>query len=267
MKYYRDNNEIMAKYKLVTKKEPEKKLLISLKKKAGRSNSGRITVRHRGGGVKRLYRIVDFGQEKLGIPAKVVALEYDPYRTAFLMLLEYADGEKRYQIAPYGIQVGDEIICEEKTEIKIGNRMRLKSIPVGTIVYNIEIEPNRGGKMVRGAGTGAKVLALEGKYVHLEMPSKEIRKVSQECFASIGQVSHPEKRFEKVGKAGGRRLKGWRPTVRGSAMNPPDHPHGGGEGKSPIGLKYPKTPWGKPARGVNTRKRNWTDKFIIKRRK
>ncbi len=255
------------KYKLLTKKEPEKKLLLFLKKRAGRAHSGRITVRHRGGGVKRLYRIVDFGQEKLGMPAKVLALEYDPYRTAFIMLLEYPDKEKRYQIAPQGIKIGDEIICHDKAEVKVGNRMKLKNIPVGTIVYNIEIEPGKGGKMVRGAGTGAKVLALEGKFVHLEMPSKEIRKVFQECFASIGQVSHPEKRFEKIKKAGRRRLKGWRPTVRGSAMIPPSHPHGGGEGKAPIGLKYPKTPWGKPALGVKTRRKKWTEKLIIKRRK
>lgn len=251
---------------LLTKKEPEKKLLLSLKKNAGRSRSGRITVRHRGGGVKRLYRIVDFGQEKLGTPAKVIALEYDPNRTAFLMLLEYQDGEKRYQIAPHDIKIGDEIICSEETEIKIGNRMKLKNIPVGTMVYNIEIQPGQGGRLVRSAGTAAKVLAQEEKFTHLEMPSKEVRKIFSECFASIGQVSHPTKRFEKIGKAGRRRLKGWRPTVRGGAMIPPDHPHGGGEGKTPIGLKHPKTPWGKPALGVKTRKRKNTDKYIIKRR-
>lgn len=254
------------KYKLLTKKKPEKRLLKYLKKRAGRARSGRITVRHRGGGAKRLYRIVDFGQEKLGIPAKVIALEYDPNRTAFLMLLEYSDGEKRYQLAPHEIKIGDEIICDEKAEIKIGNRMKLKNIPIGTMVYNVEIQPGKGGKLIRSAGTSAKVLAQEGNFTHLEMPSKEIRKISQECFATIGQVSHPEKRFEKIGKAGRKRLKGWRPAVRGSAMVPPDHPHGGGEGKAPIGLKYPKTPWGKPALGVKTRKRKWTDKLIIKRR-
>lgn len=253
--------------KLLTKKEPEKRLVLAFKKRAGRAKSGRITVRHRGGGVKRLYRIVDFGQAKLGIPAKVIALEYDPYRTAFLMLLEYPDREKRYQISPQDLKVGDEIICEEKAEIKIGNRMKLKNIPVGTMVYNVEIEPGKGGKLVRGAGTGAKILAQEEKLTHLEMPSGEIRKISNECFASIGIVSHPEHRYKVIGKAGRKRLKGKRPAVRGTAMIPPAHPHGGGEGRAPIGLKYPKTPWGKPALGVKTRKREWTDRFIIQRRK
>jgi large subunit ribosomal protein L2 len=252
---------------LLTKKEPEKKLLKPLKKKAGRNSSGKITVRHRGGGVKRLYRIVDFGQEKLGIPGKVVALEYDPNRTAYLALIEYEGGEKRYVLAPHQIQVGDQIICAEKAEIKIGNRMKLKNIPVGTQVFNIELEPGKGGKIVRSAGTSAKILANEDGFCHLEMPSGEIRKVFWDCFATIGQVSHPEKRFEKIGKAGRKRLKGWRPEVRGTAMTPPSHPHGGGEGKCPIGLKYPKTPWGKPALGVKTRKKKWTDKLIIKRRK
>jgi len=252
---------------ILTKKEPEKRLLLAFKKRAGRAKSGRITVRHRGGGVKRLYRIIDFGQEKLGIRAKVIALEYDPYRTAFIALLEYPDKEKRYQIAPQNLKVGDEIICAEKTEIKPGNRMKLKNIPVGTQVFNIEIEPGKGGKMVRGAGTAAKVIAQEEKLTHLEMPSGEIRKVFKECFASIGIVSHPEHRYEIIGKAGRVRLKGKRPAVRGIAMIPPAHPHGGGEGKAPIGLKYPKTPWGKPAFGVKTRKRRWTEKFIIQRRK
>jgi large subunit ribosomal protein L2 len=217
--------------------------------------------------VKRLYRIVNFGEEKLGISAKVISLEYDPYRTAYIALLEYQDGEKRYILAPDGLKIGDEIICAEKAEVKIGNRMKLKNIPVGTLVFNIELEPLRGGKLVRSAGGSARVLALEEGFCHLKMPSTEIRKVSQECYATIGQVSHPEKRFEKIGKAGRKRLKGWRPTVRGTAMNPPDHPHGGGEGKTPAGLKHPKTPWGKPAKGVKTRKKKWTDRFIIKRRK
>jgi len=253
--------------KILTKKKPEKKLLLPLKKKAGRGVSGRITIRHRGGGVKRLYRLIDFGQEKLGVAGKVIALEYDPNRTAYIALIEYADGEKRYILAPKDLKIGDEITCQETAQIKIGNRMKLINVPVGTPVYNIELEPGRGGKIVRSAGTSAKVLAQEPPYTHLEMPSKEIRKVSQQCFASIGQVSHPEKRFEIIGKAGRRRLKGWRPTVRGTAMIPPSHPHGGGEGKTPIGLKHPKTPWGKPAKGVKTRKKKWTEKLIIKRRK
>jgi len=254
--------------KILTKKEPEKNLLLFIKNKAGRNNSGRITVRHRGGGAKRLYRIIEFGQKKKGMPANVVAFEYDPYRTAFIMLLEYEDGEKQYQLAPQGLNIGDYIICDEKTEIKIGNRMKLKNIPVGMMVYNIELEPDRGGKLVRSAGTAAKVLAQEGKYVNLEMPSSEIRKVLKECYASIGVVSFPEWRYIDIGKAGKSRLRRRRPAVRGSAMNPVDHPHGGGEGRSPIGLKHPKTPWGKPALGVKTRKRKkWTNKYIIQRRK
>lgn len=252
---------------ILTKKEPEKKLLKFLKERAGRARSGRITVRHRGGGVKRLYRVVDFGQEKLNTPAKVIALEYDPYRTALLALIEYKDGEKRYIIAPQNLKVGQEIIAAEKAEVKIGNRMKLKNIPVGTMVYNIEIEPGRGGKIVRGAGSGAKILAQEGKYTHLEMPSGEIRKILQESFASVGMVSHPEHRYEILKKAGQVRYLRRRPTVRGAAMNPPDHPHGGGEGKTSIGMSQPKTPWGKPARGVKTRKKKWTDKLIIQRRK
>jgi len=254
--------------KILTKKEPEKKLLMSFKKRAGRSRTGEITIRRRGGGAKRLYRIVDFGQEKVGVPAKVLALEYDPYRTAFIALLEYQDGEKRYILAPQNLKVGDEILIAEKTELKMGNRMKLKNIPPGTLVYNVEIRPGGGGKLIRGAGTTAKILAHEGGFTHIEMPSKEVRKIPEECFASIGNVSHPEHRFEVLGKAGKTRYLRRRPKVRGAAMNPMDHPHGGrGGGKRPIGLKHPKTPWGKPARGVKTRKRKHTDKYIIKRRK
>ncbi|PIW90068.1 MAG: 50S ribosomal protein L2 [Candidatus Nealsonbacteria bacterium CG_4_8_14_3_um_filter_40_11] len=276
--------KIQKSKSILTKKEPERRWLLALKSKAGRTASGRITVRHRGGGVKRLYRVADFGQDKLGVVGKVIALEYDPYRTAYLVLVEYQDGdrrdksllpprsttvglgEKRYILAPYQLNVGDEIICNEAAEIKIGNRMKLKNIPVGTQVYNIELEPGKGGKMARSAGSTAKVLAREAGLTHLAMPSGEIRKVPQECFASIGQVSRPEHRFITIGKAGRVRLKGRRPQVRGTAMNPCDHPHGGGEGKTPIGLKYPKTPWGKPALGVKTRKKKWTDKYIVKRR-
>jgi large subunit ribosomal protein L2 len=253
---------------ILTKKEPEKKLLLAFKKRAGRSRSGEVTVRHRGGGAKRLYRIVDFGQEKINLLGKVIALEYDPFRTAYIALVEYQNGEKRYILAPQDLKVGDEILIAEKTELRPGNRMKLKNIPPGTIIYNIEILPGQGGKLVRGAGTGAKVLAREGGYVQIEMPSKEIRKIPEECFASIGSVSHPEHRFEVIGKAGRVRHLRKRPVVRGAAMNPMDHPHGGrGGGKRPIGLKYPKTPWGKPARGVKTRRRKQTDKLIIKRRK
>jgi len=254
--------------KPLSKKEPEKKLIKFLKNRAGRSRTGEITVRHRGGGAKRLYRIIDFGQEKIGIPAKVLALEYDPYRTAFIALLEYQDGEKRYILAPQNLKVGDEILIAEKTELKVGNRMKLENILPGTLIYNVEIAPGRGGKLIRSAGAAAKVLAREGGFCHIEMPSKEIRKIPEECFASVGSVSYPEHRFEILGKAGRTRYLRRRPEVRGAAMNPVDHPHGGaGGGKRPIGLKHPKTPWGKPARGVKTRKRKHTDKYIIKRRK
>lgn len=254
--------------KVLTKKKPEKRLLLTLKKRAGRSRSGRITIRHRGGGAKRRYRIIDWGQQKINIPAKVVALEYDPYRTGFIALLQYEDGEKRYSLAPQGLKVGDEVLISEKAEAKIGNRMKLKNIPPGTIVYNIELEPGRGGKMVRSAGAGAKILAHEGGFSHLKMPSTEIRKVRSECFATVGQVSKSWHRFIKHRKAGDIRHKRRRPQVRGSAMNPVDHPHGhgGGEGRTSIGLPHPKTPWGKIARGVKTRKRKSTQKYIIKRR-
>lgn len=255
-------------FSILTKKKPERRLLKPLKKKAGRSRTGRITVRHKGGGAKRLYRVIEFGQEKLNLKAKVIALEYDPNRTAFLALLEYPDKEKKYIIAPHNLKVGSEIIFSEKGPLIVGNRMKLKNIPIGTIVHNIELEPGRGGKMVRGAGTGAAILAHENEFCHLKMPSSEIRKISGECFASIGEVSCPEHRFVKIGKAGRSRHKGIRPTVRGSAMAAGDHPHGGGEGRAPIGLKHPKTPWGKIARGVKTRKKKkHSDKYIIKRRK
>ncbi len=252
---------------LLTKKKPEKRLVLKLKKRAGRSKAGRITVRHRGGGAKRLYRMVDFAQGKMDMPGKVIALEYDPYRTAFLALVEYSDGKKSYRLAPNGVKVGEEVIVAEKGEIKVGNRLKLKNIPIGANVFNVELMPGRGGQIVRSAGTSAQVLAQDGKYTHLLLPSKETRKVLSECFATIGQVSRPGHRYERLRKAGQTRLKGKRPQVRGTVMSPRAHPHGGGEGKTPIGMPYPKTPWGKPARGVRTRKRKWTDKYIIKKRK
>ncbi len=258
---------IKEDFSVLTKKEPERKLLSFFDKSGGRSREGRITVRHKGGGAKKLYRKIDFNQEKLGMPAKVISLEYDPNRSAFIILLEYGDGERRYRLLPQGVKVGDELICAEKAEIRSGNRMRLKNIPVGTMVYNIELESERGGKLVRGAGNGAKVLAQEGIYTHLVLPSTEIRKVRGECFASVGMVSRAEHKYVKLGKAGKSRFRGIRPTVRGSAMNPCDHPHGGGEGRTSIGMKYPKTPWGKHALGVKTRRKKWTEKLIIKRRK
>ena len=252
---------------ILSKQKPQKGLLKPLKTTAGRNFSGRITVRHRGGGVKRMYRIIDFGQEKINIKGTVSRLEYDPNRTSYLAFVDYADNTGRYILAANNIKVGDEITCADSGEIKLGNRMMLKSIPVGIEVFNIELEPNKGGQIVRSAGSVARVMAHEGKFIQLEMPSKEIRRVPAECFASIGQVSHPEHRFEIDGKAGISRKRGRRPTVRGSAMNPCDHPHGGGEGRTGIGMKYPKTPWGKPALGVKTRKKRWTDKLIIRRRK
>jgi large subunit ribosomal protein L2 len=255
-------------FSMLTKKRPEKTLVLSLKRMVGRSKSGgMITTRHKGGGEKKLYRIIDFGQNKLDIPAKVIALEYDPNRTGFIALLLYEDGEKRYIVAPQGLKVGDKIIASEKCEFEPGNRMKLKNMPVGTEVYNVEIEPNTGAKLVRSAGASAKVLAQEGKYTHLKMPSSEVRKVNQEGFATIGVVSRSEHMYVKIGKAGRKRHMGIRPTVRGSAMVPADHPHGGGEGRAPIGMPSPKTPWGKIALGRKTRKKkNYTNKFIIKRR-
>ncbi|MBI2041907.1 MAG: 50S ribosomal protein L2 [Candidatus Nealsonbacteria bacterium] len=261
------NTATKLDFSLLTKKEPEKRLLLRIQEKAGRGEGGRITVRHQGGGVKRLYRIIDFGQEKINIKGSISAFEYDPYRNAFIALIKYDDGDKRYVIAPQGLKIGDEVICQESAPSKIGNRMKLKNIQVGSQVFNIEIEPGRGGKLAKSAGSSARLLASEGKYVQLEMPSGEVREILQECFATVGSVSRPEYKYIKLGKAGRTRYRGIRPTVRGTAMNAVDHPHGGGEGKTPIGLKYPKTPWGKIARGVKTRRRGWTDKFILQRRK
>jgi large subunit ribosomal protein L2 len=253
----------------LTNKKAERRLLKYIKRNVGRSAaSGRITTRHKGGGVKKLYRIIEFAQTRMSELAKVIALEYDPNRTAFIALIEYKDGIKQYIIAPQNLKVGDEIIFSENAVLNPGNRIKLKNIPIGTNVYNIELEPGKGGKMVRSAGSSAQVLGQEHNYTNLKMPSTEIRKVSGECFASIGMVSNPENRYYRIGKAGKSRLKGRRPHVRGTAMNPVDHPHGGGEGRQPIGLKYPKTPWGKHALGVKTRNnKKWTSKMIIQRRK
>jgi len=251
----------------LTKKRPEKSLVKILKKQSGRNNQGKITVRHQGGGAKRFYRMVDFRQKKIDMPGTVIALEYDPNRTAFIVLIEYQDKTKAYRLAPQGLKIGDEVIISDKTEIKIGNRMRIKNIPIGTEVYNIEILPMAGGKLARSAGSSAKVMGIEGKYVAVKMPSKELRKINKECFASIGALSRADHRYRVIGKAGLKRHMGIRPTVRGSAMVPADHPHGGGEGRAGIGMKHPKTPWGKIAFGKKTRKRKKTNKFIIKRRK
>lgn len=253
--------------KILTKnKKPEKSLLLRIKKTGGRGSSGRISVRHIGGGAKKMYRMIDFGQNKQNVFAEVKALEYDPNRTAFIALLEYEDGEKRYVLAPKGMKEGDKIMTGEKVEVNIGNRMQLKNIPDGTQIYNVELEPGKKGKFVRSAGSNAVVMAHDEGYILLKMPSSEIRKVKEACYASIGIVSNHEHKFEKIGNAGRSRRMGIRPTVRGSAMNPCDHPHGGGEGRAGIGLKYPKTPWGKHASGVRTRGQKWSDKLIVKRR-
>ena len=253
----------------LTKKGPEKSLLKYVKRNVGRSAStGRITTRHKGGGVKKLYRVIEFSQTRMNEPAKIIALEYDPNRTAFIALIQYNDNKKQYIIAPQNLKVGAEIIFADKAPLTPGNRIKLKNIPVGSSVYNVELQPGKGGITVRSAGSSAQVLAHDGDHVNLKMPSTEVRQFKGECFASVGMVSNPENRFYRVGKAGKSRLKGRRPHVRGSAMNPVDHPHGGGEGRQPIGLKYPKTPWGRHALGVKTRnKKKWSTKLIISRRK
>jgi large subunit ribosomal protein L2 len=250
----------------ITKTEPERSLIVPLKKRAGRNMYGRITVRHRGGGHKRFIRLVDFKRDKQGVPAKVAAIEYDPNRTARLALLHYADGEKRYIIAPVGLMVGDEVISGQDVDIRPGNTLPLASIPVGTTIHNIELQPGKGGQMVRSAGTSAQLLAKEGKYAHVRLPSGEVRLVLQECQASIGQVGNVDHANIKLGKAGRKRHMGWRPSLRGSAMTPRDHPHGGGEGRSPIGMPSPKSPWGKPTLGKKTRKNKRTDKYIVRHR-
>ena len=254
-------------YAEITKSTPEKSLCVSLKKNSGRNNQGKITVRHRGGGSRRLYRIIDFKRRKDGIPAKVVAIEYDPNRTANIALLHYADGEKAYILAPVGLTVGTTLMNGTEAEVRIGNCLPLSSIPVGSNIHNIELYPGKGGQLVRAAGNAAQLMAKEGKYATLRMPSGEMRMVPVECRATIGQVGNIEHELVNVGKAGRTRNKGFRPTVRGSVMNPNDHPHGGGEGKTGIGRPGPVTPWGKPALGLKTRKSNKrSNKLIVRRR-
>ncbi len=250
----------------ITKKKPEKSLTKTLSKKAGRNNYGRITTRHKGGGHKRLYRIIDFKRDKDDIPAKVVAIEYDPNRSARIALLHYKDGEKRYILAPSDLKIGDEVISGEKAEVKPGNTLPLRKIPIGTMVHNIELVPGGGGKLVKSAGSAAQILAKEEKQAHLRLPSGEIRLFNIDCRATIGQVGNIEHELTKMGKAGRSRWLGKRPTVRGTAMNPVDHPHGGGEGKSGPG-RHPSTPWGKPTLGFITRRKKPSDKLIVKRRK
>jgi large subunit ribosomal protein L2 len=261
-------NMSVLTFEEITKKEPEKSLVVPLKKHSGRNNEGRITVRHRGGGVKRKYRIIDFKRDKDNVPAKVAAIEYDPNRTANIALLHYKDGEKRYIIAPLGLKVGDIVMSGENVDIKVGNALPLRNIPVGTVIHNIELYPGRGGQLVRAAGGAAQLMAKEGDYAHVRLPSGEIRMIHLDCRATIGQVGNLDHENVSIGKAGRKRHMGIRPTVRGSAMNPVDHPHGGGEGKAPIGRPAPVTPWGKPTLGYKTRKKNKeSDKYIIKRRR
>jgi len=256
-----------SSFEEITKTKPEKSLLVSKSKKAGRNVYGRITVRHRGGGNRQQIRIVDFKRQKIGVPAKVSAIEYDPKRSSRLALLSYADGEKSYIIAPLGLKVGDEVMTGPSAEIRPGNCLPISSIPVGTMVHNIEMREGAGAQLVRSAGTSAQLLAKEGEYAQVRMPSGEVRLIRQKCSACIGQVGNLEHSQIKLGKAGRKRHLGIRPTIRGSAMTPRDHPHGGGEGRSPIGMPGPKSPWGKPTLGYKTRKNKSTDKYIVRNRR
>lgn len=250
----------------ITKTSPERSLLVPLRKKGGRNVYGRVTVRHRGGGNRRFIRIVDFKRDKRGIPARVAAIEYDPNRTARLALLHYADGEKRYILAPLELRVGDTVLAGPEAEIRPGNSLPIANIPVGTMVHNIELKAGKGGQLVRAAGSAAQLLAKEGNYAQIRLPSGEVRLVLQQCYATIGQVGNVDHGNIKLGKAGRTRHLGIRPTVRGTAMSPRDHPHGGGEGRQPIGMPGPKSPWGKPTRGYKTRRNKQTDKYIVRRR-
>ena len=260
-------NMSVIDYSGLSKVAPEKSLLAPLNKKAGRNSYGRITVRHRGGGNRRKYRIIDFKRNKFDVEAIVKTIEYDPNRSAFIALIEYTDGEKAYILAPEGLKVGYKVVSGENADIKIGNALPLTHIPVGTFVHNIELYPGRGAQLARSAGNMAQLMARENGYALLRLPSNELRNVPETCMATIGQVSNPDHFNVKIGKAGRKRNMGWRPTVRGSVMNPNDHPHGGGEGKSPVGRPGPVTPWGKPALGYKTRKhKKQSDKLIVRRR-
>ena len=250
----------------ITKSTPEKSLIVTIKKNGGRNNQGKITVRHQGGGAKRKYRIIDFKRNKLNVPGVVASIEYDPNRTANIALINYADGEKRYIIAPKNLKVGMEVMSGENADIKVGNALPIMLIPVGTTIHNIELRPGKGGELARSAGASAQILGREGKYVMIRLSSGEQRQVLGTCMATIGEVGNEDSSLVKLGKAGRKRHMGVRPTVRGSVMNPNDHPHGGGEGRAPIGRKAPVTPWGKPALGYKTRKKKQSDKFIVRRR-
>ena len=250
----------------ITSSRPKKSLLRPLKKRSGRNHSGRVTVRHRGGGHKRRYRVIDFKRDKVGVPGEVFSIEYDPNRSARIALIKYPDGDWRYILAPNGIKVGDPVEAGANAAVRVGNALPLGAIPAGTQVHNVELRPGRGGQIVRGAGTSAQVLAKEGKYTLLRLPSGEMRNVLSACIATVGQLSALDHKNTKLGKAGRKRHLGRRPQVRGVVMSPRDHPHGGGEGRSPIGMPAPKTPWGKPALGYRTRRNKRTDKFIVRRR-
>ena len=250
----------------ITKTTPEKSLVVTIKKNGGRNNQGKITVRHHGGGAKRKYRIIDFKRNKLNVPGVVASIEYDPNRTANIALINYVDGEKRYIIAPKNLEVGMQIMSGENADIKVGNALPIMLIPVGTTIHNIELRPGKGGELARSAGASAQILGREGKYVMIRLASGEQRKILGTCMATIGEVGNEDSSLVKLGKAGRKRHMGIRPTVRGSVMNPNDHPHGGGEGRAPIGRKAPVTPWGKPALGYKTRKKKQSDKFIVRRR-
>ncbi len=260
-------NMSVTDYSVLSKTAPEKSLLEPLKKNSGRNSYGRITVRHRGGGNRRKYRVIDFKRQKSGVPATVKTLEYDPNRSAFIAPIEYEDGEKSYIIAPQGLKVGDTVVSGTDADIKPGNALPLANIPTGTFIHNVELYPGRGAQLARAAGNMAQLMAKENGMALLRLPSGELRNVSAQCMATIGQVGNVDHENVKIGKAGRKRNMGWRPTVRGSVMNPNDHPHGGGEGKSPVGRPGPVTPWGKPALGYKTRKKhNRSDKLIVKRR-
>ncbi len=250
----------------ITKSKPERSLIVFRKSTGGRNNLGRVTVRHRGGGVRRFIRIIDVKRNKTNIPAKVAAIEYDPNRTARIALLNYVDGEKRYILAPIGLKVGDMVVSGPNAEIRVGNAMPIANIPVGSTIHNIELKPGKGGQVVRAAGASAQLIAKEGDYAQVRLPSGEVRMVLQVCYATIGQIGNVDHSNIKLGKAGRKRHLGIRPTVRGTAMSPRDHPHGGGEGRQPVGMAGPKTPWGKPALGYKTRRNKKTDRFIVRRR-
>jgi large subunit ribosomal protein L2 len=256
----------VSTFEEITHSRPEKSLVRPLKKRAGRNFRGKITVRHRGGGHKRRYRVIDFKRDKFGVPGRVSTIEYDPNRSARIALVFYADGEKRYIIAPVGLMVGDVVMSGPEAEIRVGNALPIASIPVGTTIHNIELHVGKGGQMARAAGTSAQLMAKEGRYAHVRLPSGEVRLVNMQCMASIGQVGNTDHGNIKLGKAGRKRWLGFRPSVRGSAMDPGSHPHGGGEGRSPIGMPGPKSPWGKPTLGYKTRRNKSTEKWIMRRR-